>query len=327
MRRRDFITLLGGTAATWPLAARAQQTMMPVIGFLGSDSADLYTDRLRALREGLKQTGYTEGQNVAMEYRWAEGHNDRLPALAADLVRRRVAVLVASTTPSVLALKASTTDIPIVFFVAGDPVALGLVASLNRPGGTLTGATTMTLEVGSKWLQLLHEIVPAARNFAVLVNPTSPVLAKAQANDLQAAARALGLQLHVLQASTDGDFDAVFANLNQLKVGGLVISSDSFFFIRSGRLAALAVHHRVPTIFGFAEFPKAGGLMSYGASVTAQDRMIGAYVGRILKGEKPADLPIIQSSTFELVINLKTARTLGLTVPFGLLNAAEEVIE
>jgi putative tryptophan/tyrosine transport system substrate-binding protein len=215
MRRRDFITLLGGTAVTWPLAARAQQPVMPVIGFLGSDSADLYTDRLRALREGLKQTGYTEGQNVAMEYRWAEGHNDRLPALAADLVRRRVAVLVASTTPSVLALKASTTDIPIVFFVAGDPVALGLVASLNRPGGNLTGATTMTLEVGSKWLQLLHEIVPAARNFAVLVNPTSPVLAKAQANDLQAAARALGLQLHVLQASTDSDFDAVFANLKR----------------------------------------------------------------------------------------------------------------
>src|SRR5262245_47419842 len=229
MRRRDFITLLGGTALTWPLAARAQQPVMPVIGFLGSDSADLYMDRLRALRDGLKQTGYTEGQNVAVEYRWAEGHNDRLPAVAADLVRRRVAVLVASTTPSVLALKAATKDIPIVFFVAGDPVALGLVASLNRPGGNLTGATTMTLEVGSKWLQLLHEIVPAARDFAVLVNPTNPALAKTQANDLEAAARALGLQLHVLQASTDSDFDTVFANLSQLKAGGLVISSDSFF--------------------------------------------------------------------------------------------------
>jgi len=327
MRRRDFITLLGGTALTWPLAARAQQPVMPVIGFLGSDSADLYMDRLRALRDGLKQTGYTEGQNVAVEYRWAEGHNDRLPALAADLVRRRVAVLVASTTPSVLALKAATKDIPIVFFVAGDPVALGLVASLNRPGGNLTGATTMTLEVGSKWLQLLHEIVPAARDFAVLVNPTNPALAKTQANDLEAAARALGLQLHVLQASTDSDFDTVFANISQLKAGGLVISSDSFFFSRSERLAALATRHGVPAVFGFSEFPKAGGLMSYGASVTAQDRMIGAYVGRILKGEKPADLPVVQASKFDFVINLRTAKALGLTISHGLLSAADEIID
>src|SRR5215470_18539371 len=206
MRRRDFITLLGGTAVTWPLAADAQP-VMPVIGFLGSDSVDLYTDRLRALREGLKQTGYAEGQNVAVEYRWAEGRNDRLPELAADLVRRRVAVLVGSTTPTVLALKAATTQIPIVFFVAGDPVALDLVASLSRPGGNLTGTTSMTLEVGSKWLQLLHEIVPAASDFAVLINPTSPVLAKSQTNDLQTAARTFGLRLHLLQASTDSDLD------------------------------------------------------------------------------------------------------------------------
>ena len=210
MRRRQFIGLLGGVVAAWPCAAQAQSAI-PVIGFLGSDSADLYADRLRALREGLKQTGYVEGQSVAVEYRWAEGHNDRLPALAADLVRHRVAILIASTTPSVLALKAATTEIPIVFFVAGDPVALGLVTSLNRPGGNLTGTTSMTLEVGSKWLQLLHEIVPAARDFAVLVNPTSPALAKVQTNDLQAAAQALGLQLHLLQASTDSDLDNAFA--------------------------------------------------------------------------------------------------------------------
>jgi putative ABC transport system substrate-binding protein len=327
MRRREFISLIGGVAAAWPLSAHAQQPAMPVIGFLGSDSADLYADRLRALREGLKDTGYTEGKNVLVEYRWAEGNNDRLPVLAADLVRRWVAGLVASTTPSVMALKSATTDIPIVFFVAGDPVALGLVASLNRPGGNLTGTTTLTLQVGSKWLQLLHEIVPTANDFAVLVNPTSPDLAKAQSNDLMAAARAIGLQMHVLQASTDSDFDTVFATFAQLKAGGLVISSDSFFFARIEQLAALATRHRVPAIFGFSEFAKAGGLMSYGASVTAQHRTIGVYVGRILKGEKPADLPVVQATKFDFVINLKTAKTLGLTISHGLLNAADEVIE
>jgi putative ABC transport system substrate-binding protein len=297
-----------------------------VIGFLGSDSADLYADRLRALREGLKQTGYVEGQSVAVEYRWAEGHNDRLPALAADLVRHRVAVLIASTTPSVLTLKAATTEIPIVFFVAGDPVALGLVTSLNRPGGNLTGTTSMTLEVGSKWLQLLHEIVPAARDFAVLVNPT-PVLAKTQTNDLQAAAKALGLQLHVLQASTDSDLETVFTRLGQLKVAGLVISSDSFFFARSGQLAALANRYGIPAVFGFPEFAKAGGLISYGASVTEQHRTIGIYVGRILRGEKPAELPIQQSTKVELVINLKTAKAFGITIPNTLIGRANEVIE
>ena len=326
MRRRQFIRLLGGAVAAWPCAAQAQSAI-PVIGFLGSDSADLYADRLRALREGLKQTGYVEGQSVAVEYRWAEGHNDRLPALAADLVRHRVAVLIASTTPSVLALKAATTEIPIVFFVAGDPVALGLVTSLNRPGGNLTGTTSMTLEVGSKWLQLLHEIVPAARDFAVLVNPTSPALAKAQTNDLQAAAQALGLQLHVLQASTDSDFETVFTRLGQLKVAGLVISSDSFFFARSGQLAALANRHATPAIFGFPEFAKAGGLISYGASVTEQHRTIGIYAGRILKGEKPAELPIQQSTKVELVINLKTAKEFGITIPNTLIGRADEVID
>jgi putative ABC transport system substrate-binding protein len=241
-------------------------------------------------------------------------------------VRHRVAVLIASTTPSVLTLKAATTEIPIVFFVAGDPVALGLVTSLNRPGGNLTGTTSMTLEVGSKWLQLLHEIVPAARDFAVLVNPT-PVLAKTQTNDLQAAAKALGLQLHVLQASTDSDLETVFTRLGQLKVAGLVISSDSFFFARSGQLAALANRYGIPAVFGFPEFAKAGGLISYGASVTEQHRTIGIYVGRILRGEKPAELPIQQSTKVDLVINLKTAKAFGITIPNTLIGRANEVIE
>jgi putative tryptophan/tyrosine transport system substrate-binding protein len=310
----------------WPLATHAQSAM-PVIGFLGSDSPDLYVDRLAAFREGLKDSGYVEGQNVAVEYRWADGHNDRLSALAADLVRRKVAVLVASTTPSVLALKAATKEIPTVFFVAGDPVALGLVASLNRPGGNLTGTTSMTLEVGSKWLQLLHEIVPSASNFAVLVNPTSPTLAKMQADDLQKAARALGLQLQILQASTDNELDTVFTKLGQLKTAGLVITSDSFFFTRSRQLAALAIRHGVPAVFGFPEFAKAGGLLSYGASVTEQHRAIGVYVGRILKGEKPANLPVQQSTKVELVVNLKTAKALGVTIPNTVIGRSDEVIE
>jgi ABC-type uncharacterized transport system substrate-binding protein len=279
------------------------------------------------LRRGLKETGYIEGQNLTIEYRWAEGRNDRLPALATDLIRRPVAVIAASTTPSALALKAATTTIPIVFFVAGDPIALGLVASLNHPGGNLTGTTTLTLEVGQKWLQLLHEMVPTATTFALLVNPTSPNLAEAQSLDLQKAARALGLQVHLLQASTDQDFDTVFATLAKLRAGGLVISSDSFFFTRSEQLAALAAQHAVPAIFGFREFAAAGGLMSYGASVTDQHRTLGVYIGRILKGEKPSDLPVQQATKVELIINLKTARALGLEIPPTLLARADEVIE
>jgi ABC-type uncharacterized transport system substrate-binding protein len=327
IKRREFITLLGGAAAVWPLAARAQQQPMPVIGFLGSDSPDLYADRLRAFRQGLKETGYADGQNLAIEYRWAQGRNDQLPGLAADLVRGRMAVIVASTTPSVLALKAATTMIPIVFFVAGDPVALGLVASLNQPGGNLTGTTTLTLEVGSKWLQLLHEMVTTATTFALLVNPSSPELAEAQSRDLRAAAANLGVQIHVLQASTDRDFDTVFANLVQLHADALVVSSDSFFFTRCEQLAALAARHAMPTIFGFREFAAVGGLMSYGASVTDQHRTVGIYTGRILKGEKPANLPVQQATKVELIINLKTAKALGLTVPLSLLGRADEVIE
>ena len=325
LKRRDFITLVGG-AVGWPLATRAQQPAMPVVGFLGSDSPDLYTDRLHAFRQGLKETGYVEGQNLAIEYRWAEGRNDQLSTLAADLVRRQVAVIAAFTTPSTLALKAATSTIPIVFFTAGDPIALGFVASLNRPGGNLTGTTTLTLEVGSKWLQLLHEMVPTATTFALLVNPTSPNLADAQSKDLQAAARTLGLQIHVLQASTD-ELNTVFERLVQLQAGGLVISSDSFLFARSEQLAALAVRHAVPTIFGFREFAVAGGLMSYGANLRDQDRTMGVYTGRILKGEKPADLPVQQATKIELVINLKTAKALSLTVPPTLLARADEVIE
>jgi putative tryptophan/tyrosine transport system substrate-binding protein len=325
--RREFISLLGGAAA-WPLGARGQQTTkLPMVGFVGSDSPDAYSVLLRAFRLGLKATGFVEGQNVAVEYRWAEGRNDKLPGLAADLVGRQVDVIVAPTTPSVLAAKTATKTIPIVFFTAGDPVDLGLVTRLSRPDGNLTGATTLTLEVGPKWLQLLHEMVPNAKALALLINPTSPNLAEAQSKELQTAAHSLGLQLHVLQASTDRDFDTAFARLTQLQAGGLVISSDSFFFSRSDQLATLALRHAVPTIFGFREFVAAGGLMSYGGSLTESFRWVGVYTGRVLKGEKLANLPVQQSTKIELFINLKTSQALGLEVPPVLLTRADEVIE
>ena len=328
MRRREFIALLGGATVAWPLAARAQQPTLPVVGFLGGDSPDLYADLLRAFRQGLKETGYVEGQNLVIEYLWAEGHNDRLSAFATDLVRRQVAVIVATTTPSVLAAKEATAAIPIVFFVAGDPVELGLVARLNRPGGNLTGVTTLTLEVASKWLELLHELMPTTSAFALLINPTSPALAEVQSRDLQAAARNLGLQVHLVEAaSSDRDFEAAFTRLAQLRSGGLVISSDSYFYTRSEQLAALARRYAVPAICGFREFAMAGGLMSYGASIPDAHRLIGVYTGRVLKGEKPADLPVQQATKVELIINLKTARALGLTVPLPLLGRADEVIE
>jgi putative ABC transport system substrate-binding protein len=328
MKRREFISLLGGAAAAWPLEVRAQQPgKLPTIGFVGSDSPDLYADRLRAFRLGLKSTGFVEGQNVAIEYRWAEGRNDNLPALTTDLVHRQVAVIVAPTTPSVLAAKVATETIPIVFFVAGDPVDLGLVASLGRPNGNLTGATTLTLEVGPKWLQLLHEMVPNATSLALLINPTSPNLAETQSRDLQTAARSRGLQLHVLRASSDPEFETAFESVARLRAAGLVISSDSFFFSRSNQLATLAARHAVPAIFGFREFVAAGGLMSYGGSLAESFRWVGVYTGRIVKGEKPADLPVQQSTKIELFINLKTAQALGLEVPPTLLTRADEVIE
>src|ERR1700719_1132262 len=293
IRRRELVVALGGAAA-WPLATRAQPAKLPTIGFVGSDSPDPYAILLRAFRVGLKATGFTDGQNVAIEYRWAEGHNDKLPALTADLVARQVVAIVAPTTPSVLAAKAATKTIPIVFFTAGDPVDLGLVSSLSRPDSNLTGATTLTLEVAQKWVQLLHEMVPRATSLALLINPTSPHLAEAQSRDLQATARSRGVQLHLLLDSADQDFDPAFATMAQLGASGLVISFDSFFFSRSAQLATLAIRHAVPTIFGFREFVQAGGLMAYGGSLTESFRWVGVYTGRIVKGEKPADLPVQQ---------------------------------
>jgi putative ABC transport system substrate-binding protein len=327
MKRREFITLIGGAAIGWPLAARAQQPSLPAVGFLGGDSPDLFPDLLLSFRQGLKETGYVEGRNLVIEYRWAEGHNDRLSALAIDLVRRQVAVIVAGGTPSALAAKEATAAIPIVFFVAGDPVELGLVARLNRPGGNLTGSTTLTLEVASKWLELLHELTPTTSTVGLLINPTSPALAKIQSRDLEAAARKLGLQVHLLEASSDRDFDTAFARLVQLRSGGLVISSDTLFERRSEQLAALARRYAVPAICGFRAFAMGGGLVSYGASITDAFRLVGAYTGRALKGEKPADLPVQQATKVELIINLKTAKALGLTVPLPLLGRADEIIE
>ncbi len=328
MRRREFIALLGGAAVAWPLAARAQQSAMPVIGFLSNTSPDLVAVRLSAFRQGLKEAGYIEGQNVAIEYRWAEGDNDRLPVLAAELVHRQVAVLVAAGgTPSAVAAKAATATIPIVFAVAVDPVEVGFVASLNRPGSNLTGVTNLNVEVGPKRLELLHELIPTATIIGVLVNPTSPVLAEQFLRGLQAAAHTLGLQLHVLHASTERDLDTVFATLVELRAGALVIGPDILFYAQAKQLATLALRHAVPTIFQNRPSAAAGGLMSYGANATDNYRLVGIYVGRILKGEKPADLPVVQSTKVELILNLKTAKAFGLTVPLSLLGRADEVIE
>jgi putative ABC transport system substrate-binding protein len=328
MQRREFITLLGGAAAVWPLTARAQQPAMPVVGFLGSASPDLYAIRLRAFRQGLKEAGYVEGQNVAFEYRWAEGQNNRLPVLAAELVQRQVAVIAAGGgTASAMAAKAATATIPIVFAVAVDPVNIGLVASLNRPGGNLTGITDLNVEMGPKRLELLRELIPTANIIALLVNPTNPILAESYSRALKAAASTLGLQLHVLQASTEQDFDPVFAALVQLRADALVIMPDNFFNARSEQLAALTLRHAMPAIFEYRPFVAAGGLISYGSNEIEYYRLVGVYTGRVLKGEKPADLPVVQSTKVELIINLKTAKALGITVPMPLSGRADEVIE
>ena len=324
MRRREFIGLLGAAAA-WPHTASAQQPAMPVVGFLGTDAPDLRARRLGAFRNGLSETGYDEGRNVTIEFRWAEGQYDRLASLAADLVQRRVSVIVANG-PAAMAAKAATTTIPIVFVVGFDPVKLGLVASLARPGGNLTGVSLLNAELAQKRLALLHELVPTATIIALLVNPTNPN-AETLSQDTQAAARTLGLELHVLHASSERDFDAAFATLVRERAGALVIGTDGFFVGQSERLAALAVRHAVPAIFQSREFAAAGGLMSYAGSDTDANRLMGVYTGRILKGEKPADLPVQQSTKVELIINLKTAKALGLTVPLIMQMTADEVIE
>jgi putative tryptophan/tyrosine transport system substrate-binding protein len=329
VRRREFINLLGGAAAAaWPHALRAQQPAMPVVGFLSSASPDLYAVRLRAFHQGLKEAHYVEGQNVAIEYRWAEGQNGRLPMLAAELVHRQVAVIVsAGGTPSALVAKAATATIPIVFGIGTDPVEVGLIASLNRPGGNLTGVTSLNVEVGPKRLEFVHAVVPTATIIALLVNATSPTLAEHSSRDLQAAVRTLGLQLHVLHASTEREIETAFATLVKMRAGALVIGPDTFFTARSKQLAALTVRHAVPAIYENREFVEAGGLMSYGSSNAEFYRLVGLQVGKILKGEKPADLPVIQATKVDLVINLKTARVLGISFPLTLLGRADEVIE
>jgi putative tryptophan/tyrosine transport system substrate-binding protein len=327
MKRREFITLLGGAAAAWPLAARTQQSAMPVIGFLGSESPDLFAGRLRAFRQGLDEAGFVESRNVAIEYRWARGEYDRLPVLAADLVRQSVTAMVATTTPSVLAAKAATMTIPIVFLTGSDPVEVGLVASLNRPGGNMTGVSNLTVETGAKQMELLHELVPAATLIALLVNPANPVLADTLSRGLQAAARAIRQQILVVTASTESDLDTAFTTLVKRRVGALVVGNDPFFNSRPDQLVALAARHAMPAIYPYRELAVAGGLMSYGSNLADPYRLVGVYTGRILKGEKPTDLPIQQSTKVEFVINLKTAKALGLTFPITLLDRADEVIE
>jgi putative tryptophan/tyrosine transport system substrate-binding protein len=327
VKRREFITLLSGVAGAWPLAARGQQPAMPVIGFLGGESPDLFAGRLRAFRQGLDEAGFVESRNVAIEYRWARGEYDRLPGLAADLVRQSVAVMVATTTPALLAAKAATMTIPIVFLTGSNPVEAGLVASFNRPGGNMTGVSNLTVETGAKQMELLHELVPAATLIALLVNPANPVLADTLSRDLQTAARAMRQQILVVSASTESDVDIAFTTLVEQRVGALVVGNDPFFNARPDQLIALAARHAVPAIYPYREFAAAGGLMSYGSNLADPYRLVGIYTGRILNGEKPADLPIQQSTKVEFVINLKTAKALGLTFPITLLGRADEVIE
>jgi putative tryptophan/tyrosine transport system substrate-binding protein len=327
MRRRVFITLVGGAAATWPLSARAQQPVMPVIGLLVPSSSDGYGDRLRGFRQGLKEFGYVEGENVAIEYRWAENQLDRLPALAADLVRRRVAVISTIGPLATSAVKAETTSIPVVFQVAEDPVRLGLVSSIARPGGNLTGINIFSGELVTKRLELLREMTPAAIRVAALVNPTNPTAIETGLNDVEAAAHTLGLQIRALQASNSSEINAAFDTFLHERPDALFVSSDPYFNSRRVQLVNLASRHMMVATFPFRDYAEAGGLMSYGADIAEAWRQAGAYSGRILRGAKPTELPVVQSSKFELVINVQTARMLGLTVPDKLLAAADELIE
>jgi putative ABC transport system substrate-binding protein len=327
MKRRNLIALLGGAAAAWPLATRAQQKAMPVIGYLsaGSPESD-NTIRANPFRQGLNETGYVEGQNVTIEYRWAQGQYDRLPALASDLVHRQVTVIAAAGIPPTVAAKAATSTIPIVFVLGIDPAEFGLVAGLNRPGGNITGAAILSVELSAKRLDLLHELLPTASVVAALVNPTNP-RTEPETRSLQDAARSLGLQLHILPASTASEIDAAFGTLAALRVGALAVTGDPIFTNRKDQILALAAGHAVPAIYEWREFAIAGGLMSYGPDLADSYRQAGVYTGKILKGAKPADLPVQQVAKLELVINLTTAKTLGLTIPLPLLGRADEVIE
>ena len=327
MQRRAFITLLGGAVAVWPLAARAQQPTMPVIGFINAASAQSYTRQLAAFLKGLGEAGYADGRNVAIEYRWADGQNDRLSAMVADLVRRQVAVIAATSTPAAVAAKSATTTIPIVFETGGNPIQIGLVTSLSRPGGNVTGVTSSNVEVTPKRLELLHELLPAVHVMALLVDPNDPITAKITVSEVLAAAHTFGLKLHVLNASSESDINEVFAKLVQLGAGGLVVGGGAFFISHREQLAALSVRHAVPVAFEHREFTAAGGLLSYGSDIRESYRLAGIYTGRILKGDKPAELPVQQASKVELYINLKTAKTFGLNVPNTLIGRADEVIE
>jgi putative ABC transport system substrate-binding protein len=326
MRRREFITLFGGAAAAWPLAVRAQQPAMPMVGFLGSGSPQSDAFRMAAIRQGLNESGYVEGRNVAFEYRWAEDHNERLPAMAADLVRREAAVIVLFGTTSVMAAKQATATIPIVFAIGGDPIKSGLVASLARPGGNITGVSFLINTLVAKQVEVLHETVPKTALIGFLVNPTNPI-ADTDTKNLLVAAEMLGQKLLVVQSRTDSELETAFVTLVQQRAGALVVGADPFLTDRRDKIVELAARQKVPAIYPLREFATAGGLMSYGTSATEAFRLVGLYAGRILRGEKPADLPVQQSTKVELIINLKTAKTLGLNIPLPLLGRADEVIE